>query len=386
MRIPIVAAVLLLAVMTAAAHGQASLNTIGEKNVAGRLLSIERESLVFQSESKGKTAVPIAEVVSVVFSDAPGKGNDSDVEIELHNGDVFFGELNLKAAEGQALSLRDRSAGCVVLPDLGLVKWIRFPAARGRRLETGREPASDFVFQTNGDRISGTIDSITPAGVAVERSGETKTIPLSDLLGVYVAPLVPVKPRENVYAVFVLRNGCCTHGDISSFKNGIFTLAPGFGKDLEIPAEEVLNVSFRNGRFAYLSDADPVEIVEIRHLFDDPTTVKPPFDAAGLYNYRKDRSYDGNPITLGGKRFYKGVGSHSYAEIKYDLRGGFVKFEAVVGIDDEVLPRPEKGSVIFRVKVDGVEKAATQAMKGGMAPVRLSVDLTGASSLSLVVD
>lgn len=371
----------------AAASAQVSLNTTAETGIQGRLLSADQSGLiVFESESRGKTGIRTADVVSMVFSDAPAVSKDSDVEIELHNGDVFFGELDAVAAEGQALSMRDRSAGRVLIPDLGQVKWMRLPQAKGKKLMLGREAASDFVFHQNGDRISGTVDSISGKGVVIERSGETRTLPFADLLAVYVAPLVPVKPPDAVYAVFVLRNGGRTRGIIKSFAEGLFTVATGFGRDLEIPVQEVLNLSFRNGNFSYLSDETPAEIIEIRALFDEPLSLKPPFDPQGVFNLRNDRSYDGNPLTMAGKRYYKGLGSHSFVEIRYELGGRFRKFEALAGIDDEVLGRVEKGSVIFRVRVDGVEKAATPAMRGGTAPVRLSVDLAGAAALSLVVD
>ena len=49
-----------------------------------------------------------------------------------------------------------------------------------------------------------------------------------------------------------------------------------------------------------------------------------------------DESIDGNPITIGGQTYSRGLGSHANAAITYDIGSEFVRFEAVVGIDSEV--------------------------------------------------
>jgi endo-alpha-N-acetylgalactosaminidase len=59
------------------------------------------------------------------------------------------------------------------------------------------------------------------------------------------------------------------------------------------------------------------------------------------------------------------------------------RFEAALGIDDSTGGR---GSVQFRVLVDGQEKYASPIVRGGDAPLPVSVDITGAQKLELVVD
>jgi hypothetical protein len=59
-------------------------------------------------------------------------------------------------------------------------------------------------------------------------------------------------------------------------------------------------------------------------------------------------------------------------------------FSATVGIDDETAG---KGSVVFHVIVDGVEKFNSGTVTGDMTIplVKVSVDLTGASRMRLLV-
>ncbi len=60
-----------------------------------------------------------------------------------------------------------------------------------------------------------------------------------------------------------------------------------------------------------------------------------------------------------------------------------VRFQARVGIDDST---GRRGSVRFRVLVDGREKYVSPILRGGEKPVPVEVDLTGAKRLELVVD
>ncbi len=93
-------------------------------------------------------------------------------------------------------------------------------------------------------------------------------------------------------------------------------------------------------------------------------------------------SVDKHPLTLGGKAYAHGVGSHARATLVLDLRGGATRFVSTVGVDDET---KSGGSVSFQVVVDGRVKAATGVLHGGDAPKQLSVDLTGARQLVLRV-
>jgi hypothetical protein len=54
-----------------------------------------------------------------------------------------------------------------------------------------------------------------------------------------------------------------------------------------------------------------------------------------------------------------------------------------LGIDDSTSTR---GSVQFRVLVDGRERYTSPIIRGGQLPVPISVDIHGAGKLELVVD
>lgn len=109
----------------------------------------------------------------------------------------------------------------------------------------------------------------------------------------------------------------------------------------------------------------------------------------GLGPVERDRSNggelegDGNPLTLNGVVYEKGLGVHSSSEIEIDLSGFYQRFEASVGIDDEV---GDSGSVRFLVHGDGRLIGGNNGEKYGSSLTNdLSVNVSGYNTLSLFV-
>lgn len=94
------------------------------------------------------------------------------------------------------------------------------------------------------------------------------------------------------------------------------------------------------------------------------------------------RSIVGERLTLKGNVFEHGVGSHADSSFEIDLKGNAQRFEATVGVDDET---EGKGSVVFEVWVDDKLAAESGVLRGNGTPKTLSVDLSGAKSLALIV-
>jgi len=94
------------------------------------------------------------------------------------------------------------------------------------------------------------------------------------------------------------------------------------------------------------------------------------------------KSVDSHPLTLGGVAYPHGLGTHAVSRLLINLQGSATKFDAMAGVDDE---KKGQGSVQFQVYVDGRKKLETPVLRGGDAPVPVSVDLTGAKRMTLVV-
>jgi endo-alpha-N-acetylgalactosaminidase len=90
---------------------------------------------------------------------------------------------------------------------------------------------------------------------------------------------------------------------------------------------------------------------------------------------------DGHPMSIAGAHFTKGLGVHPYSSVQYNLGGKCSSFTASVGHDDEV----GGGSVAFEVWLDGARVYASGVKAGGQAADAVSVDLSCASTMVLVV-
>lgn len=96
-----------------------------------------------------------------------------------------------------------------------------------------------------------------------------------------------------------------------------------------------------------------------------------------------DKSADGNALTIGGETFARGVGTHADSAFFLEIRGRAKRFQAQVGIDDEV--GASAASVAFRIVGDGKELFDSGTMYGGRKPIGVDVDLTGVKRLILSV-
>jgi PKD repeat protein len=101
---------------------------------------------------------------------------------------------------------------------------------------------------------------------------------------------------------------------------------------------------------------------------------------------KRDLSIDGNPLTLNGTVYAKGLGTHAQSEIVYALNGGYETFRAVLGVDDEVLDTNAYGDVVFKVLGDGALLYTSPGVDPLSEPISLELDVTGVQSLQLVVE
>ncbi|MBR4748375.1 MAG: NPCBM/NEW2 domain-containing protein [Abditibacteriota bacterium] len=91
------------------------------------------------------------------------------------------------------------------------------------------------------------------------------------------------------------------------------------------------------------------------------------------------------PLRVNGKIYDKGIGTHANGTIEVALDGGYSRFEAEVGTQEYVIGS-DTGSVVFVVKTEYGELFRSPVLTSHMDPVPVSVDVTGATSLYLIVE
>jgi hypothetical protein len=95
-----------------------------------------------------------------------------------------------------------------------------------------------------------------------------------------------------------------------------------------------------------------------------------------------DRSVGGRPLSVSGKTFEHGFGTHAPSRLSFHLNGAFRTFDAAVGIDDEA-NRGQK--MRFRVIVDRYVLYDSGDLSGRDTLRRVTVPVAGAKFLSLQV-
>lgn len=102
----------------------------------------------------------------------------------------------------------------------------------------------------------------------------------------------------------------------------------------------------------------------------------------GWSSPKANKSVDGNPLTVAGISYDYGVGTHSISHMLVNLNGKGLRFESLVGIDDET---QGKGSVEFLVLGDKRILWRSGIMKAGDPAKEADVDIKGIKLLGLLV-
>jgi len=119
-----------------------------------------------------------------------------------------------------------------------------------------------------------------------------------------------------------------------------------------------------------MADTVPLSSLDLRQMTTGWSDAKADLDVAG------------KPISIGGKQFAHGVGTHAASNFRVQLDGKATRFTAKVGVDDSA---GKQGSVEFIVLGDGKILWRSGLMVGGQAAMPVAVDLAGVRILGLRV-
>jgi hypothetical protein len=291
-------------------------------------------------------------------------------------------------------------------------------------LRAGVPRDTDRLLLDNGDELAGFFEGLADDTVKFKTDAGSTEIKTDRITAVLFNPALRRKPAakapsQRAWAGFsdgsrLLATELLIEGD--SLK---ITAA---GQTLAAARSPLVFLQPLAGAAVYLSDLKPAEYRQTPYLLPSPSGRGA--GGEGLsWPYRSDRNVTGGMLRCGGRLYLKGVGVHSAARLVYlisplptnlrsvpgeglgvragDRSGSTVqpsqspslqiskspnlprRFEARVGIDDSTAGR---GSVIFRVLVDGQERFKSPVLRGGSPPVPVSVDVRGAKKLELLVD
>lgn len=243
------------------------------------------------------------------------------------------------------------------------------------RVQAGNRQ-SDRLLLDNGDELSGTVQGLDDTRVVLEVDGQKSEVKLDRLSAILFNPALVHRPKsDGLRAIVGLSEGSRVeiNSVVADDKQARLKLTSG--AELRVPTEAIAALQMLGGSVVYLSDLKPSSYKHIPYL-------------ELTWPYHNDRSVLGAALRAGGRLYLKGLGMHSPARITYDLDAPYRRFETLAAVDDEAEGR---GSVIFRVFVDEGDgswqpRAASEIVRGGQSPQPLTVDLSGAKRISLLVD
>jgi len=149
------------------------------------------------------------------------------------------------------------------------------------------------------------------------------------------------------------------------------------GQTWTLAASDISLVDYSLGKVVYLSTMEPRNVKYTPFIqFDGQTEF--------YWKFRRDRSLEGKPLRLGQKTYSRGLAIHSKTELRYRLGGEYRRFQALLGIDDEIT-NTNWGATAVRIVGDRRELYAGEC-RPRQSPIPLDLDVSDVVELDIIVD
>ncbi|MCE9593940.1 MAG: NPCBM/NEW2 domain-containing protein [Planctomycetes bacterium] len=303
------------------------------------------------------------------------------VEVDLVGGERLIGAIVGGAGDDFTVRLGPATS---IKVNVDALAGLRFPGRLAAGETAALEPPSsgDRLYRSNGarvERIDGTFEAFSTEGVGFESVLGKSVFAWRDVIALYVENAAKAE-REALGPASV-----CVDLQDGSRLFGRWTSSSARGLELEraavvatLPWPWIDEVSKRADDFAFLSS-----------LAIAKTDAPSPFgdDLGFTFVPRIDRAVDGGVLTAAGRPWRRGFGVHAPTRLTWRLDGRWKELRGAACIDDQVLRLPSRGSVRFRIHVDGKVAWESAVARGGEAPLEWPVvSLAGAHELVLEVD
>ena len=361
-------------------------STLAGDQFQGQLETISAESVTIKSDSKTQS-IPVSDVLMIrSASQAAGKQPEANIEVRLVDG------TRLRVTQVSSTS----KIATALHPELGELKIpvsnvssLRMNAT-DTKLDTDwkqlleRPMKKDALVVRKGDvldHLDGIIGSVSDTTLQFQMDGDDRAIKREKVFGLIFSKRDSMAKKAVAQVELASGDQLAVRQitwDGSNWKSKLVS-----GLDIDITPTLFKSIDFSLGKVMYLSDLEP-RSVKLTPYFDIPISFP-------INEYRRDKNFDGSRISLGDKSYSKGLAIHSLTQMKYRLGGDYRRFQAVMGIGDEV-PFGDVGVVLKgdgKTLFAGPVKATEVDSKGGSqrcTPQALDVDVTGVNELEIVVD
>ena len=360
--------------------------TLPGEQIQGTMEAFAANAITVKSESESRT-IPFEEVLLIRSANLPTTVvSESPIEIRLVDGTRL--RCNTFTSAGAQTTITHNRLGEFQIPKSTIVS-VRF-APLDAKVDSNwnqfvdRTIKKDVVVVRKGDvldHLDGIIGTLNEAMLQFQMDGDEIPIKREKVFGLIFSK------RESTAKKAIARLDLVT-GDRFAIRQiewneSKWKIRLVSGTELEIAPELFQTLDYSLGKVAYLSDIEP-RTKNYKPEFDDPRLIR-------VYEPRRDQNFEGGPISLGDQSFAKGLALHSQTLVMYRVAGEFRKFQAVMGIGDEV----PYGDVDVVIKGDGktLFKNAVKALSPGdngsiqrATPQLLDLDIAGVVELEIFVD
>jgi hypothetical protein len=375
--VTLIAPTLLSAALSAAAAfagPPVNVSLLSGEEYKGELKSLDAQALVVAAEG-GEKSVPLRDVLHVAPANTADEApaDPAASRVHLSDGSTLAAE-SFTTAGGKAV-IRSAAIGEVTVP-LDRVTSVRLGELDSKVTQAwdelrGRVPQRDLLVVRKGDVLDflqGVVGDISDTQVKFLLTREV-TIAREKVFGVIYSRREP--PAEQPFCDVSLAGDdrlmlAALSWDAANEK--LTGELPG-GAKVAMPFSAVRLLDYSLGKVRYLAEIEP------RRYEHTPF-----FDLE--WDVRRNRTFDGDPLKLGGKPYARGLWIHSKTLLGYRLGGEYGKFKAVMGIDDGVAP---EGDVHVVITGDG-KVLLERDVRGTDEPFELDLDVTGVVMLEILVD
>lgn len=313
------------------------------------------------------------------------EAGEQRAEIQLSDGDRLRGRVRGGREEWIQVELAGGVRVEVIIDEISSIVW---PARiEGLWTETPKAPAEgDRLYRKARDvldTIEGGVEAFTSEGVQFHGTVlGSKQIPWGEVAALFIEHLPhkddggPANPGVRV--VVDGFDETRLSGELVRLTGEACVIRRKYSGEISIPLATISGLLVDDGTIAYLSSLAPSDVGQSSPFGDDLGIQWPA---------RFDRSVTNTPLVVGGRTYARGVGVHAPSKLSWKLDGGFRTLRGLVGIDDQVLRLPARGSVIFRVHLDGKPAWESPVVRGGDAALALPpIDVSNARELVLEAD
>ncbi len=335
-----------------------------------------------QLKGSSKADVGWADIRRIETGVATGEQNASGTVVYLRGGGQVF--VKSVAMDGRVCVMETELLGRVELA----MQWVRGVWLHGTGEGAGAgQPSDEFraMMQEAGgqeadrlwvksgqglQQVAGTLETLTEEGVKFVWNQQTRSVGRERVVGVILAGTGQreIGTHGEGEARVGLSDGSVLTGRLRELKEGRLHWWMGEAT-VNVLWGKVVKLETGSGRLVYVSDLEPVKVLEV-------------FFPTDGWRWQRDRAVTGQLMQVDGKVYERGIGVHAKSVLEYELGGGYEWLLATIGLQPT---GNRQGDCEFVVRGDGVE-LFRQRMRRGDQGQMVKLSIRGVKRLVLAVE